>query len=76
MKEIYPIAKISTIKKYAKKAYHIRGGLRKYDTKQFVYLYNDSTNEVTAMHKSTKQMFKWSSKTRKWRKLNYTPETR
>jgi len=75
MDKIYPTAKISSIKKYGKET-GVREGLKKYDTSQFMYLYDPSINEITAMHKSTKQMFKWSTKTRKWRKLNYTPGTR
>jgi len=76
MKEIYPTAKISSIKKYAKDASYVRGGLKKYDTSKYMYLYTPSINEVTAMYKPTKQMFKWSPKTRKWRKLNYKPGQR
>jgi len=73
---MYPTAKISSIKKYAVSASNVRGGLKKYDTKKFMYLYDTSINEITAMHKPSKQMFKWSSKTRKWRKINYTPGSR
>ena len=75
MKEIYPTAKISSIKKYGKKTY-VREGMKKYDTSKFMYLHDPSINEFTAMYKPTKQMFKWSTKTRKWRKLNYKPGQR
>jgi len=79
MKNIYPTTKISTIKKYSKRTPGSRmfqDDLKAYKTKDFDYMYNVTQNEYIAKYKPTKQMFKWSSKTQKWRKLNYKPGQR
>lgn len=77
MVKIYPNAKVGEVKKKARKMrYPPREGTKKYEKGNFMYLVSGEIDEVIAMHKPTKTMFKWSTKTRMWRKVSYSPGRR